>query len=77
MTLTITDREVFPPEKVKSNDGFVIYTSWIWSQGTEVINILVSQGDCQTKHKSDEEMIIQPYRRARWLITELFHPMSG
>lgn len=63
--------------KWKINDDLVIYTSRMQSQGTEVMNVLVSLGDCQRKHKLDQEMIIQPYRRTRWLITELFHPTSG
>lgn len=51
MTPKITDKQDFPLKKVKSNDTFVIYTSCIWSQGTEVMNVLVSLGDCQTKQK--------------------------
>lgn len=51
MSPKISDRQDFPLEKVKSNDFLVIYTSWIWSQGTEVMNVLVSLGDCQIKQK--------------------------
>lgn len=60
MSPKISDRQDFPLEKVKSNDAFVIYTSWIWSQGTEVMKVWVSLGDCQIKQKKDQEMIIQP-----------------